>query len=141
MCLHDPRFTRLSKAPSEREYFAQQHVAVSYAGDARGIVEDTLGKARNVRVSLPAFSHVADVIDGCPLVATVHALLAEHIIAIRPHLRSAPLPFSFDPVSLDLLWLRTADADEVSRFLRDQVTRTVAEVRPRKKRMARKPRR
>lgn len=133
VCLYDPRFTRLSKAPSEREYFAQQHVAVSYAGDARGIVEDALGKTRNVRVSLPAFSHIADVVDGSPLVATVHTALAEQIIAIRPHLRSAPVPFSFDPVSLDLLWPRTADADEVSRFLRDQITRTAAELLPKKR--------
>jgi len=134
VCLYDPRFTRLSKTPSESDYFAQEHVAVSYAGDARGIVEDALGKTRNVRVSLPAFGHVADVVDGSPLVATVHALLAEHIIATRPHLRSAPVPFSFDPVSLDLLWLRTADANEVLRFLRDQIVRTVAELQPKKKR-------
>ncbi len=138
VCLYDPRFTRLSKTPSEREYFAQEHVAVSYAGDARGIIEDALGKTRNVRVSLPAFGHVADVVDGSPLVATVHPRLAEQIIARRPHLRSAPIPFSFDPVSLDLLWLRTADADEVSRFLREQVVRAVAELHPNQRRSAKR---
>ena len=138
VCLYDPRFTRLSKTPTEREYFAQQHVAVSYAGDARGLIEDALGKARNVRVSLPAFGHVAAVIDGSPLVATLHTLLAEHILTLRPHLRTAPVPFTFEPVSLDLLWLRTADADEVSRFLRDQIARTMAALRPKKKRTAKR---
>jgi LysR family transcriptional regulator, mexEF-oprN operon transcriptional activator len=126
--LYDPRFTKLSKVPTEREYFAQEHVVVSYAGDTRGVVEDSLGKARKVRVSVPAFGHVADLVDGSPLVATVPALLAHHIIATRPHLRSAPIPFHLDPVSLDLLWLRLSDADEVSRFLRDQIVSTVAEL-------------
>ncbi len=134
VCLYDPRFTRLSKAPTEREYFAQEHIAVSYAGDARGIIEDTFGKHRNVRLSVPAFGHIADIVDGSPLVATVHALLAEHIIGIRPHLRSAPAPFTFEHVSLDLLWLRTADANEVSRFLRQQILSTMTDLAPKKPR-------
>lgn len=134
VCLYDPRFSKLSKTPSEREYFAQDHVVVSYAGDARGIVEDMLGKGRTVRVSVPAFSHVADVVDGSPLVATLHRLFAEHILSTRPHLRLAPVPFQLDPVSLDLLWLRTADADEVSRFMRQQITSTVAELGDKKER-------
>jgi LysR family transcriptional regulator, mexEF-oprN operon transcriptional activator len=71
VCLYDPRFTKLARPLTERWYFAQDHVAVSYAGDVRGIVEDSLGKSRTVRVSVPAFGYVTDVVDGSSLVATV----------------------------------------------------------------------
>lgn len=128
VCLYDPRFTKLPKKPTERDYFAHEHVAVSYAGDARGIVEDSLGKTRKVRVSVAAFGHVADIVDGSPLLATLHLLLAQHIIRTRPHLRYAPVPFELEPVSLDLLWLRTTDEDEVSRFMRELIVRAVAEI-------------
>lgn len=118
VCLHDPRYSRLPKRFTERDYFAHEHVVVSYAGDVRGVIEDALGKSRRVRVSVPAFSFVADVVDGSPLLATVPTLLAEHIIRSRPHLRSVALPFSLEPVSLDLLWPRATDGDPVASFFR-----------------------
>jgi LysR family transcriptional activator of mexEF-oprN operon len=96
-------------------------VVVSYAGDARGIVEDAMGRTRNVRVSLPAFSHVADVVDGSPLLATLPTLLARHILETRPHLDTRALPFSFKPGSFDLLWSRVTDDDAAARFIRGVV--------------------
>lgn len=130
VCLHDPRFSRLPKKLSERDYFAREHVVVSYAGDARGVVEDTLGKSRRVRVSVPAFSFVADVVDGSPLLATVPTLLAEHILATRPHLRSVPLPFALEPVSLDLLWPRATDGDPAASFFRDLLMKAALSLGP-----------
>jgi LysR family transcriptional activator of mexEF-oprN operon len=121
VCLFDPRFSKLPKKLTERDYFAREHVVVSYAGDARGIVEDAMGRTRNVRVSLPAFSHVADVVDGSPLLATLPTLLARHILETRPHLDTRALPFSFKPGSFDLLWSRVTDDDAAARFIRGVV--------------------
>ena len=118
VCLFDPRHTKLSKGLTEREYFAREHVAVSYAGDVRGVIEDALGKMRTVRVSVPSFSYVADLIDGSPLLATVPSLLASHVVGTRPYLRYAPLPFTLPVVGLDLLWLRATDDDPASAYLR-----------------------
>ncbi|WP_394843151.1 LysR family transcriptional regulator [Pendulispora brunnea] len=118
VCLYDPRHSKLPKKLSEREYFAREHVVVSYAGDTRGIVEDSLGLARKVRISVPAFSYVADVVDGSPLLATIPTLVANHIIRTRPHLRSTPLPFSWESSIVELLWSRATDDDEAARFLR-----------------------
>ena len=117
-CLFDPRFAKLRKTLTEREYFARDHVAVSYAGDTRGIVEDRLGKSRQVRVAVASFGSVADVVDGSPLLATVPYLLARHIISTRPHLRTLPLPFALDGSVLELLWLRVTDEDASARFVR-----------------------
>lgn len=121
VCLFDPRFTKLPAVISERDYFAHEHVVVSYAGDFRGIVEDSLGKTRKVRVSVPTFSHVADIIDGSPLLATVPALHAHAVVATRPHLRIRSLPFRLDDAQLELLWPRVADEDPVARFVRQAV--------------------
>jgi LysR family transcriptional activator of mexEF-oprN operon len=123
VCLYDSRFVKVGKAMSEREYFAHEHVVVSYAGDARGIIEDALGKSRNVRVSVPSFGYVADVIDGSSLVATVPSFVARHVQATRSHLRSVPLPLALDSVSLELLWSRVTDDDAAPRFVRSVVAR------------------
>lgn len=129
-CLYDPRFVTLSDPVSEAEYFEQEHVIVSYAGDARGIIEDTLGKSRKVRVSVGTFSYVAEVVDGSALVATVPLALGRHITKTRPHLRCVVAPFVVtDVVGLDLLWLRSTSDDDVVRFARDLVTRAAASIR------------
>jgi LysR family transcriptional activator of mexEF-oprN operon len=128
VCLHDPRFSKLKARLSEREYFAHEHVAVSYAGDVRGIIEDALGKSRAVRVSVPSFSYVADVVDGSPLLATLPSMVARHIVKIRPHLRCVPLPFALEGAGLDLLWLRATDGDPAASFVRGLVMKAALAV-------------
>jgi LysR family transcriptional activator of mexEF-oprN operon len=121
VCLYDPRFTKLSRRLTERSYFAQEHVVVSYAGDARGIVEDTIGKPRTVRVSVPAFSYVPDLVDGSNLVATIPQIYARHILRTRPHLRALPLPIALERSELELLWSRVTEDDAPSRLVRELV--------------------
>lgn len=126
VCLFDARFCRLPKKPTARDYFACEHVAVSYAGDARGVVEDSGRRARNVRVSVASFSFVADVVDGSALVGTVPAPLARHLSKTRPHLKILPLPVKVARAELELLWLRANDADPLNRFLREALERVVS---------------
>ena len=137
VCLYDPRHVKLPKRLTEREYFALEHVVVSYAGDARGIIEDATGKQRKVRVSVPTFALVAEIVDGSPLVATLPRTLAEHIQDRHPRLRVAAIPFSFDNPTLDVLWSRVRDGDPIVEFMRGvlgTVVRKRAEPRPAKKR-------
>lgn len=126
VCLYDPRFLELPKKLTERLYFAQDHVVVSYAGDVRGIVEDATAKARRVRVSVPSLGGVAEVVDGSSLVATVPALLAAHVRQVRPHLRIVPLPFRLPGAAIELLWTRTTDDDPTLRFVRELVPRALS---------------
>lgn len=118
VCLHDARFSRLPRVLTEEEYFAREHVIVSYAGDARGIVEDLLGKARKVRVSIPSFLSLGAVVEGSSLLATVPLLLARFLVRERPHLRLTALPFEIEKSSIDLLWCRATDEDPALRFVR-----------------------
>lgn len=124
-CLYDPRFSTLPAKLTEREYFSREHVAVSYAGDARGIVEDSLGKSRTVRVVVPTLGMVAEAVDGTALLGTIPTPLAGHIVKTRPHLRYTPLPFALEGGSLDLLWSRSTNDDEVVRYTRELVSRVV----------------
>lgn len=120
-CLHDPRFARLPAKLTARAYFSREHVAVSYAGDARGIVEDALATPRTVRVVVPSLGFVADVVDGSPLLATVPLSLAQHVVRSRPHLRYTPLPFALDGADLDLFWSRASTDDPAVGFMRQLI--------------------
>lgn len=119
-CLYDPRHARLRKL-TEKEYFARAHVIVSYNGDLRGVVEDVLHKTRNVRCSVSSFAHVGAIIEGTAMLATVPHLVAAQIRAVRPNLKTKPLPFELKGAYSDLLWPVTTDDDEPCRFLRAKI--------------------
>jgi LysR family transcriptional activator of mexEF-oprN operon len=122
VCLYDPRHVR--KAPRrEKDYFAGEHVVVSYNGDLRGIVEDLLQKQRRVRCSVSSFSSLGALVDGSALLATVPALVARQIRTVRPHLRTSALPFDLSGTDTELLWPATAEDDEAARFLRAHIVR------------------
>jgi LysR family transcriptional activator of mexEF-oprN operon len=128
VCLFDPRHARLKRTVSEADYFAHEHVVVSYNGDLRGIVEDVLQKSRRIRCSVSSFANLGALIDGSALVATVPEIVAQHIRAVRPHLRMAPLPFTLRGAPMELLWPAATDDDGACRFLRAQIARIATEV-------------
>jgi LysR family transcriptional activator of mexEF-oprN operon len=127
-CLYDPRHARPGKL-GEREYFAHDHVIVSYNGDLRGIVEDTLRKTRKVRCSVASFAHLGAIIDGSAMLATVPTIVAREIQALRSHLATKPLPFMpFEGNAAELLWPAATDDDEPCRFLRAKILAIAASV-------------
>jgi LysR family transcriptional regulator, mexEF-oprN operon transcriptional activator len=106
---------------SEAEYFARDHVIVSYNGDLRGVVEDVLRKQRRIRCSVPSFANLGTLIEGTSLLATVPERVARHIRSVRPKLRTLPLPFRLGGAATELLWPSTSDDDEPGRFLRARI--------------------
>jgi LysR family transcriptional activator of mexEF-oprN operon len=132
VCLYDPRYAKL-RTLSEQVYFAHEHVIVSYNGDLRGVIEDTFGKTRKVRCSVPSFSHVGALVDGSALLATVPTIVADSIRALRPQLRTKQLPFAFDAIPAELLWPIASDDDEASRFMRGKVIALADEIAARKR--------
>ena len=130
VCLFDPRQARWKRPLHEEDYFAQEHVVVSYNGDLRGIVEDVLQKQRQVRCSVSSFANIGAVVDGSALLATVPSLVARQIREVRPHLRTAPLPFPLLGSTMELLWPATVDDDEAGRFLRERIIRIARRARP-----------
>lgn len=122
VCLHDPRHARLPRRLTEAAYFAHEHVIVSYNGDLRGIIEDEVGKRRTIRCALSGFAHVAEVVDGSALLATVPTVVADHARAVRPHLATKALPFEVRGVpGVELLWPVALDDDAACRWVREQI--------------------
>ncbi|MDC0743860.1 LysR family transcriptional regulator [Polyangium mundeleinium] len=119
-CLYDPRHARLRRL-TEADYFAHDHVIVSYNGDLRGFVEDSLGKTRSIRCSIASFSNLGALIDGTAMLATVPEIVAADIRAVRPHLRTKPLPFKVPRGYMELLWPVATDDDEACRFAREKI--------------------
>jgi LysR family transcriptional regulator, mexEF-oprN operon transcriptional activator len=126
VCLFDRRHVRFAGRLREKDYFARDHVVVSYNGDLRGIVEDLLHKQRRVRCSVSSFANLGALLDGTALLATVPALVARQIQALRPHLRACALPFSLPGSSMELLWPAALDDDQACGFLRERIARISA---------------
>ncbi len=123
VCLFDPRHARVPKRLSLAAYLAHEHVIVSYNGDLRGVVEDALGIARRVRISVPSFHMVGDVVKGSALLATVPALAARAIVAAHPKLRTTGLPLTLAETPMELLWRSATTDDPCLAFVRGLVTR------------------
>ncbi|XXX80682.1 LysR family transcriptional regulator [Sorangium sp. So ce134] len=121
VCLFDPRHTRLRRAPTVEDYFALDHVIVSYNGDLRGIVEDAVQRQRKIRCSVSTFASLGALLDGSSLVATVPATVAAHIRETRRHLATRRLPFELQGAPTELLWPSSADDDEACRFVRGKI--------------------
>ncbi len=122
VCLYDPRHAKLPRRLTEREYFARDHVIVSYNQDLRGLIEDVFDKQRRVRCSLASFAHVADVVDGTSLLATVPLSIAKHACRLRRHLRTIALPFDLrGGTGIEMLWPTATEDDPACRFVRDHI--------------------
>ncbi|MBL9113010.1 MAG: LysR family transcriptional regulator [Myxococcales bacterium] len=133
LCLFDPRHARIgssARVVSERTYLAHEHVIVSYNADLRGVVEDALGKTRDVRCSVASFASIGAIVEGSALLATVPAVVAERVLLERPELRAVDLPFSPVTGTIDLLWPSALDDEPAARFVRDLAERVVKEASP-----------
>jgi LysR family transcriptional activator of mexEF-oprN operon len=129
-CLFDPRHTRLRRRFTIDEYFAREHVIVSYNGDLRGIVEDVMQRPRTVRCSVSSFASIGAIVDGSSLLATVPVVVAEQIRAVRPHLATRALPFEVNGAAIELLWSASTDDDEPCKFARAQIIKIMRATYP-----------
>ncbi|WP_437670218.1 LysR family transcriptional regulator [Sorangium sp. So ce131] len=129
VCLFDPRRARIGRRLTMARYLAHEHVVVSYNGDLRGVVEDTLGVQRRVRVSVSTFHSVGAVVEGSALLATVPGIIAQEITSLRPSLRAAALPLALEGMPVELLWRSAVEDDEAVAFLRGLVVRVASAVK------------
>ncbi|HTU58142.1 MAG TPA: LysR family transcriptional regulator [Polyangiales bacterium] len=126
VCLFDPRHVRARRSFSERDYFAAQHVIVSYNADLRGIIEDMFQKQRNVRCSIASFTHIGALIHGSALIATVPDVVASFTLRLYPQLAAAAPPFDLSGGGAELLYPSASEDDAACKFVRERVTAVVS---------------
>ncbi|HXU65141.1 MAG TPA: LysR family transcriptional regulator [Polyangia bacterium] len=127
-CLYDPRQAPLRRL-TEAEYFDRPHVIVSYNGDLHGIVEELVGKSRQIRCSVSSFAHIGALIDGTRMLATVPTMVARQIRSTRPHLATKPLPFAIPSFASELLWPAATDDDGPCLYVRARIRAIAGKVR------------
>jgi len=128
VCLFDPRHVRARKRFSEREYFAADHVIVSYNADLRGIVEDMFQKQRKVRCSIASFTHIGALVHDSALIATVPDVVAAFTQRLYPQLAAAELPFDASGGGAELLYPSASADDAACKFVRERVISVTAEM-------------
>lgn len=126
VCLFDGRHVKAARRLSRETYLAHPHVVVSYNADLRGIVEDSLGIQRDVRVSVPTFHDVGALVLGTRLMATVPRLVGRDAVRRHPKLRALPLPFALGGAPMELCVRSGLADDDAVRFVAGHVERIAA---------------
>lgn len=120
----------LTAQPLTRAAFEQaDHVQVAASGTGHHMVDDHLSRAgvqRNVRLRVPHFMAVAQVLQATHLVAVVPARFADKVV--EPFgLRALPCPIAIPQTAIHAIWHAQKQRDPASRWLRELVVRLFAE--------------
>lgn len=112
----------MDQADAGLDVFAQsEHAAVISAGTGHGRVEEIMersGARRQVRLRVPHYVALADVLEGSNLIATV-----PEVFAIRSvkhfNLRYCPHPIDLPQIDIGLYWHTRFHRDPANRWLRN----------------------
>lgn len=116
----------LETAASPLEVYAQsEHAVVLSPGTGHGRVDELIARSgieRRIRLRVPHFVALADVLESSDLVATVPEAFAQRSVrhfglAQRPH------PLALPPIEIALLWHTKVQADPANRWLRERIVR------------------
>jgi DNA-binding transcriptional LysR family regulator len=115
-------------APSRTAYADAEHAVVVSAGTGHGRVDEILDRAvpgRRVRVRVPHFVALADLLESSDLVATVPEVFAQRsarhfALAYRPH------PIELPPIEIRMFWHAKHHDDPAIGWLRELIVRRFA---------------
>ena len=108
------------KAPTLAQFLACEHVVVISPGTGHGEVDRLMerkGIERKVRVTVPHFNAVANILRATDLVATLPIRMAE-ILGDTYNLTHATHPVMLPEVSIDIFWHARLHRDPANQWLR-----------------------
>ena len=111
-------------------YCAAQHVRVSFAGRARGFVDDALsalGLKRRVLVTVNQFSTAGSVVQNTDLLTVLPRSFVP-ATGCQAQLAVVELPFDLPGIDVGLLWHARHDRSPAHRWLRQALARAAAEI-------------
>lgn len=109
------------------EYCGRPHILVTFAGDLIGYIDETLtqdGHARDIVLSVSAFSILPFVLRQTPCIATVPQHVSQ-TLARQEDLCGGKLPFSSPQFDLKMAWRLTTDRDPAEEMLRQIIEEVV----------------
>ncbi|ODV41787.1 LysR family transcriptional regulator [Cupriavidus sp. UYMMa02A] len=122
VCLFRPGHALDKKRINMRDFEAAEHVVVTAAGTGHARVDEALAEAgvhRRVRLRVPHFVALGDIIATTDLVATVTWTFAERC-AKYFGLRHVSHPFALPEIQINLLWHARYHHDPANQWLRNQ---------------------
>ncbi len=111
-------------------YCAAQHVRVSFAGRARGFVDDALsavGLKRRVLVTVNQFSTAGSVVQNTDLLTVLPRSFVP-ATGCQAQLAVSELPFDLPGIDVGLLWHARHDRSPAHRWLRQALARAAADI-------------
>ncbi|MCY1297197.1 PCP degradation transcriptional activation protein [compost metagenome] len=122
VCLFRPGHAMDKKKVSMRDFEAAEHVVVTAAGTGHARVDEILaqgGVKRSIRLRVPHFVALADIIATTDLVATVTWTFAERC-ARYFGLRYVNHPFALPAIQINLFWHARYHRDPANQWLRNE---------------------
>lgn len=126
--LLDRRHSGVKGKLTRARYLEHHHVVVSYNGDLRGVIEDYLGVARKVRISVPSFHMIGEIVSGTSLLATVPLNVARDVVERHRGLAIVELPLTLESAAMELVWRSALDDDDSVSFVMGHVRRLASQV-------------
>jgi DNA-binding transcriptional LysR family regulator len=129
VCLFNADLLGIAPPISLDEYLRFPHVLTSLRETAHGVVDDALAKlglSRTLAVTTPRFLAVPFLVRSAPVIATMHARLA-NFFAGTLGLTVSPVPVNLEDVSFSMLWHASYDNDPAHTWLRRTLVRLAAE--------------
>lgn len=120
----------LERAPDPRAAYAEaEHALVLSIGTGHGRVDDFIDKSdihRRIRLRVPHFVALTDVLESSDLVATVPEVFAQRSVR-RFHLAYCKHPLDPPPIEIRAFWHAKYHQDPANRWLRDLILRLFGE--------------
>lgn len=110
-------------SPSVADYEASEHAVVVSAGTGHGRADELISQAgihRRIRVRVPHFVALADVLENSDLVATVPELFAIRSVR-RFALAYSPHPVTLPAIEIGMFWHTKFHRDPGNQWLRQQL--------------------
>ena len=103
-----------------KQYLSASHMMVSPLGTAFGPIDEILnsqGRKRFLKLVVPYFMQVAEVLTGSDLILTLQRRACEELIRKHP-LSITEMPLKVRPINYYLFWHKRYDKDSTNRWLR-----------------------
>lgn len=108
------------------DYLQADHIALAFANGEKPALEAGLaahGLTRRNVITVSSFSGLPEFLRGSDMLVTAPERMSKHLLR---GFASVPLPFSFKPFTLLMVWHRRNQNDPAHRWLRNQVNAVAA---------------